>query len=198
MREPIISQMGQVGYLPALMGPGQLSTNDLIEMTGDYSEGLRANALYFKDDPRPVSTNFTNGYREMWNEVPHDHAALAYDALMIAVEGIERAGVLDRAAIRDENCEKPMAYDGVTGGATFDENGDSVKQFIKIEVIDGLWQVEETLIGLQPDSLVLRLSGLYPETDYSPTDPPVREFAAPPECGRGGSRSSFHSSRSRG
>ncbi|MCF7953439.1 MAG: ABC transporter substrate-binding protein [Spirochaetales bacterium] len=136
----IISQMGQVGYLPPMMGPGQLSTNDLIEMTGDYSEGLRANAVYFKDDVRPVSRNFTDGYYEMWDVYPHDHAALAYDALMIVAEAMEKSG-FDRDAIRDE-VAKTAGYDGVTGGTTFDEYGDSIKQFIKIQILDGEWQVE--------------------------------------------------------
>lgn len=137
----IISQMGQVGYLPPMMGPGQLSTNDLIEMTGDYSEGLRANAVYFKDDVRPISKNFTEGYLKEYGIYPHDHAALAYDALMILVAAIERAGTNDRTAIRDE-LAKTSGYEGVTGGTTFNKIGDPIKEFIKIQIKDSQWQVE--------------------------------------------------------
>ena len=137
----IISQMGQVGYLPSMMGPGQLSTNDLIEMTGDYSEGLRANAQYFQEDTRPVSRNFTSGYEDMWGYLPHDHAALAYDALMLVAQAIAEAG-LDSAAIRDA-LAATEDYNGVTGGIEFDENRDPIKEFVKIQVIDGEWSVAE-------------------------------------------------------
>ena len=137
----IIGQMGQVGYLPTLMGPGQLSTEDLIAMTGDYSEGLRANAQYFREDTRAVSQNFTSGYDDMFGELPHDHAALAYDALMLVANAIEDVG-FDRDAIRDALAETE-SYEGVTGGIEFDENRDPIKEFVKIQIIDQRWTVAE-------------------------------------------------------
>ncbi len=137
----IVSQMGQVGYLPSMMGPGQLSTNDLIEMTGDFSEGLRANAQYFLEDTRPVSRNFTAGYEEMWGYLPHDHAALAYDALMLVALAIEEAG-LDRGAIRAA-LAATKDYDGVAGGIEFDQNRDPIKEYVKIQIVDGQWSVAQ-------------------------------------------------------
>jgi len=59
----------------------------------------------------------------------------------ILLEAMERAGKLDRAAIKDEmyNTE----YDGMSGYTTFDEIGDAQKVFTKIIVKDGAFQLAD-------------------------------------------------------
>lgn len=137
----IATQMRKLDFAPALMGPGALSTNKLIEMAGEAVEGIKANAIYFVNDPRPVSANFTKGYTEMYGKSPHDHCALSYDALMLLVNAIEKAGT-DRAAIRDALAATD-GYEGVTGVFRFDAHRNPIKEFIKIEVREGKWQIAE-------------------------------------------------------
>ena len=59
----------------------------------------------------------------------------------ILLEAMERAGKLDREAIKNEmyNTE----YEGMSGYTTFDEIGDAQKVFTKIMVKDGAFQVAE-------------------------------------------------------
>ena len=59
----------------------------------------------------------------------------AYDSVNIFLEAVERAGKLDRVAIKDEmyNTE----HDGISGYTTFDAEGDAYKEFTKIMVEDG-------------------------------------------------------------
>jgi branched-chain amino acid transport system substrate-binding protein len=137
----IATQMRKLDFAPALMGPGALSTDKLIEMAGQAVEGIKANAIYFIHDTRPVSANFTADYREKYGKYPHDHCGLAYDALMLLAHAIEQAGT-DRAAIRDALAATD-GYEGVTGVFRYDENRNPVKEFIKIEVRDGKWQIAE-------------------------------------------------------
>ncbi len=137
----IATQMRKLDFAPALMGPGALSTDKLIEMAGPAVEGIKANAIYFIHDTRPVSANFTADYKEKYGKYPHDHCGLAYDALMLLANAIEKAGT-DRAAIRAALAATD-GLEGVTGGFRYDENRNPVKEFIKIEVRDGKWQVAE-------------------------------------------------------
>ncbi|PIE36140.1 amino acid ABC transporter substrate-binding protein [candidate division KSB3 bacterium] len=137
----IAIQMRKLDFSPALMGPGALSTDKLIEMAGPAVEGIKANAIYFIHDTRPVSANFTADYRKKYGKYPHDHCGLAYDALMLLANAIEKAGT-DRAAIRD-TLAATEGYEGVTGVFRFDEQRNPIKEFIKIEVRDGKWQIAE-------------------------------------------------------
>jgi branched-chain amino acid transport system substrate-binding protein len=134
----IASQMGKLNYSPDLMGPGQLSTKALIEMAGPAVEGIKANAIYFVDDPRPIAVKFTNEYRELYGKDPHDHCALSYDALNLLANAIKKAG-FNRAAI----CKALAAsnYEGVTGKFSFDKDRNPIKEFSKVEVRNGKWQV---------------------------------------------------------
>ena len=57
------------------------------------------------------------------------------------LEAIERAGELDREAIKDEMYK--TEFEGMSGYTTFDEIGDAQKVFTKIVVKDGAWVVAE-------------------------------------------------------
>ena len=61
-------------------------------------------------------------------------SALGYDAYMTAIEAIKAAGAPDAASIRA--ALPGVSYDGVTGGLTFDENGDAKKNMAYIKTID--------------------------------------------------------------
>ena len=67
--------------------------------------------------------------------------AQAYDSTGILIEAIQKAGVLDRQAIRD--AVAATEYNGASGFTTFDENGDAMKTFVKIQVKDGAFQIAE-------------------------------------------------------
>lgn len=52
--------------------------------------------------------------------------ALGFDAYLLAVETIEKAGTIDGPALRD-TLAQTMGFIGVTGYITLDENGDAIK-----------------------------------------------------------------------
>ena len=57
------------------------------------------------------------------------------------IEAIQKAGALDRQAIRD--AVAATEYNGASGFTTFDENGDAMKTFVKIQVKDGAFQIAD-------------------------------------------------------
>ena len=80
-------------------------------------------------------------YTDRYGTAPSALTTQAYDSVGILLEAIERAGKLDREAIKNEmyNTE----YEGMSGYTTFDEIGDAQKVFTKIMVKDGAFQVAE-------------------------------------------------------
>ncbi len=135
----IATQARKLGFRPDLMGSGALSTNKLIEIAGPAVNGLKANAIYFIKDTRPVSAKFTADYKKKYDKYPHDHCAMAYDALMLLDNAIKKAGT-NRKAIRDMLAATD-GYEGVSGTFRFDKNRNPIKEFIKIEIRDGKWQL---------------------------------------------------------
>lgn len=66
-------------------------------------------------------------------KTPGGLAALAYDAARVLFTAIERAGTLDRAAIKEE-IAKTQNFPGVTGNITINEFGDSTKSAVVLQI----------------------------------------------------------------
>jgi branched-chain amino acid transport system substrate-binding protein len=127
----IAIQMRKANFKPVLMGSSILRTEKIIEMAGPAVEGMKAIT-------NVTSTVFLDDYRERWNKEPHsDHCGLAYDALTLLADAIERAG-FDRSEIRDALAETE-GFQGVTGVFSFDVNRNPIKTVTRIEVKDGKW-----------------------------------------------------------
>jgi branched-chain amino acid transport system substrate-binding protein len=71
-------------------------------------------------------------------------SALAYDAVKVAADAIEKAQSLETEDIRAALAETED-YDGVTGKISFDANGDPMKCAIIMEIEDGIAQYRKTL-----------------------------------------------------
>jgi branched-chain amino acid transport system substrate-binding protein len=62
--------------------------------------------------------------------------ALAYDAMMLLADAIQRAGSADRHQIRDA-LAMTRSFKGVTGSISFDEHRDPLKSVVIMEIRDG-------------------------------------------------------------
>lgn len=83
-------------------------------------------------DTTVMSESFLKAYRAKFGEdaVPESAVALGFDAYMIAVDALNKAGTaLDGDAIR--HCiAKTVAFPGSSGTITFDSNGDPIKTVV--------------------------------------------------------------------
>lgn len=131
------------GYNIGLVGCSNANKPALFSIAGDAAEGICAPVTFIESDPGEKTQSFVKPYREAYGEdAPLDSlTAQAYDSTGILIEAIQNAGVLDRQAIRD--AVAATEYDGTSGFTTFDENGDAMKSFIKIQAKDGKFQVAE-------------------------------------------------------
>jgi ABC-type branched-subunit amino acid transport system substrate-binding protein len=68
-------------------------------------------------------THWYQSYKDRFGSEPDVHALFGYEAMNVVLDGITRAGSVDRRAVRDAVMET-RNYDGVLGTWSFDANGD--------------------------------------------------------------------------
>ena len=120
----IATQARQLGIDAQLMGGGGLTNAKLFELGGENVVGLintqpfLAGADAINDFSKAFIDNYTAKYG---SESMNALGALAYDAMYMVKQAIEKAGSIDHDAIRD--AMSGMHYVGVTGDMTLDETG---------------------------------------------------------------------------
>jgi len=81
-----------------------------------------------------ISRQYIKKYKR--NEQIHASEVLAYDAVLLLAEAINRAGSTDRKKIRDA-LAKTKGFKGVTGTITFDGKRDPIKNAVIMKITDG-------------------------------------------------------------
>ncbi|MEG1345193.1 MAG: ABC transporter substrate-binding protein, partial [Acidaminococcaceae bacterium] len=79
---------------------------------------------------------FLEAYVKEYKGEPSALTAMAYDAYLIAIDGIKRANSLDSVKIRDA-IATTKDLECVTGKTTLDKNGDPIKGAVIKTVRDG-------------------------------------------------------------
>ena len=128
-------------YDVKLVGCSNAYTTSLIDIAGEAAEGIYAPVAFFAGNPDPDVQAYVKAYTDKYGAAPSALTTQAYDSTYILIEAIERAGSLDREAIKDAMFE--TNFDGMSGPTTFDEIGDAMKVFTKIMVKDGEFVVAE-------------------------------------------------------
>ncbi len=80
---------------------------------------------------------FAAAYKAASGKDPSVYCDTTYDAIVMIVKAIEKAGVYDGEAVRDALLKMGQNYDGASGIITFDDNGDRVSGTFE------LWKVEK-------------------------------------------------------
>lgn len=128
-------QARALGITVPFVGADGWDSAEFTKLGGDAVEGGHFCNHYSPEDARPIVQNFVSKYKEVYGETPDALATLAYDAALILVDSLERAGSLDRAAIKDAIMATNLEC--VSGVITFDEYGDPIKKAAVIKVENG-------------------------------------------------------------
>jgi len=141
---PILSQARQLGLRATGLGGDGWDSPKLVEVAGDAAEGGYFSNHYSKDDPNPVVQGFVAGYHKRYHEDPDALAALAYDAVRVVTEALERAGQVDRKALRDAIAQT-VDFDGVTGKITIDPQRNAHKSAAILTIKGGKQAFVQTM-----------------------------------------------------
>ncbi len=125
----IMKQARELGIDLPFLGGDTWDTPEMIRIAGTAAEGAVYSGAY--DPAAPLTgrtTEFLDAFAEKYGDdaYPADVAALGFDAYLLALETVEKAGTADGTALRDA-LAGTKDFEGATGYITLDDNGDAVK-----------------------------------------------------------------------
>lgn len=141
---PMIKQMKDLGIKARFIGGDGMQTPNFIKLAGDASDGAMASIPGLPKDQMPGGKTFLDKYKAKFNQEVELYAPMGYDAVMVLIDAMKRAGSADPAKFLPEVGK--TRYDGVIGPIAFDEKGDLKNGPITIYVVKGgKWEPLETV-----------------------------------------------------
>ena len=134
----LVKQARQLGIEAPFMGGDTWETQEFIDVGGKDVEGASLSTAFDREKATTEEAKkFLDAYVKEYKGEPSALTALAYDAYLIAIDGIKRAGTTtDSVKIRDAIAQT-KDLETVTGKTTLDKNGDAIKAAIIKTVKDG-------------------------------------------------------------
>ena len=134
----LIKQARQLGLNVPFLGGDTWETQEFIDVGGKDVEGASLSTAFDREKATTEEAKkFLDAYVKEYKGEPSALTALAYDAYLIAIDGIKRAGTAtDSVKIRDAIAQT-KDLETVTGKTTLDKNGDAIKAAIIKTVKDG-------------------------------------------------------------
>ena len=141
---PMVRQMAQLGIKAKFMGGDGMQTPNFIKLGGDAAEGVMASIPGLPKEQMPGGKSFMDKYKAKFNAEVELYAPMGYDAVMVFIDAMKRAGSTDPAKFLPEVGK--TRYQGVIGPIAFDDKGDLVNGPITIYVVKGgKWEPLETV-----------------------------------------------------
>ena len=133
----VMKQARELGISLPILGGDTWETPEVIEIAGAAAEGI-VFSTFFDANAKltDTTTEFLKAYKDKYGKEPAAVTALAYDAYLLALNAIERAGSAEPQAIRDA-LASTVDFPGAAGKVTLDANGDAVKSAVIKTVKDG-------------------------------------------------------------
>jgi branched-chain amino acid transport system substrate-binding protein len=128
----IVRQSKELGIRSQILGEEGFDSPKFLEIAGPAAEGVIIATNLDREDPRPLVQNFLKNYRKAYGEDADMVGASSYDAFMILVKAIEKAGT-DPKAIQKALLET-KDYNGLTGKISRFVQGEVVKP-VQIQVV---------------------------------------------------------------
>jgi len=132
----VISQARKLGITCPIIGGDTWETQEFLDIGKAAVEGAVFSTFFATETPITAeSKKFLDEYRKEYKKEPAAVTALGYDAYILILDAIKRAGSTDKVKIRDE-IAKTKNFEGAAGFITLDANGDAVKDAV-IKVVKG-------------------------------------------------------------
>jgi len=141
---PMVKQMAELGIKAKFMGGDGMQTPNFIKLAGSASEGAMASIPGLPKEEMPGGKTFLEKYKTKFKSEVELFAPMGYDAVMVFIDSMKRAGSTDPAKFLPEVGK--TRYQGVIGPIAFDSKGDLVDGPITIYVVKGgKWVALETV-----------------------------------------------------
>lgn len=144
---PLAKQMQRLGIKAKLMGGDGWQTPEFIKLAGEAADGQYAASPGQPKEKLPGFAAFNDKFKQRFNgQEIQLYAPYEYDAVMVLVDAMKRAGSTQPAKYLPEVGKTNR--DGVTGNIQFDEAGDIKNGSVTVyQVKNGKWDVLTTVGG---------------------------------------------------
>ncbi|SEK46238.1 branched-chain amino acid transport system substrate-binding protein [Carnobacterium iners] len=133
----IIKQAREMGIEQPILGADGFSNQALLDLAGEENvSNVYYSAHFSLNNKEKKITDFIKAYTDEYDIAPDAFAALAYDSVYLAKQGIEEADSSDPQEVA-KALEKVTDFNGITGNFSIDENHNPVKSVFVIELQDG-------------------------------------------------------------
>ena len=126
-----------------------VASDEYLKIAGSAAEGVRLPSpaqlipekLAANDPQKPVVTAYEKAYKERYKQEVSTFGGYAFDALMMAVDAMKRAGGTDKAKVRDaiESTKAFVATSGTFNMSPTDHMGLDLSSFRMLQVKGGDW-----------------------------------------------------------
>ncbi|HOV62931.1 MAG TPA: ABC transporter substrate-binding protein [Spirochaetia bacterium] len=142
----IIKQAKQLGFKIPFIGGDTWETDEFIKIGGADVEGAVFSTFFASEKAiTKESATFLSEYAKAYpGKEPAAVTALGYDAYILILDAIKRAGSADPVKIRDE-IAKTKGFEGAAGIITLDANGDAIKNAVIKTVKNGKFTYLDTV-----------------------------------------------------
>ena len=133
----LIRQARDLGIEVPFLGGDTWEAPEFLSIGGQAVEGAVFSTHFTAEAPVTTESEvFLDAYRAKFGKEANAFAALGYDAYMLILDVIEKAGSADSQAIRD-GLANVQGFVGATGVISLDSNGDAVKSAVINKVENG-------------------------------------------------------------
>lgn len=144
----LIKQARELGITQPIVGGDGLGNQTLVDLAG----ASNVNDVYYTAHYSPLSEDedlqaFLTKFEEEYGKQADQFAVLSYDATMLLLDAVERAGSTDRQAVTDA-LAATETFDGLTGTFSIDEDHNPVKEVLMLQLTNGeVENVEAVNVG---------------------------------------------------
>jgi branched-chain amino acid transport system substrate-binding protein len=136
----IMKQAAELGATFKIMGGDAMDNPKITEIGGSAVEGFTHTTFPYDPSMKsmsPMAQKFTDEWKKLYPaKEPNVNAALGYDAYMLILDAIKRAGKADPASITKALAET-KGFVGVTGSTTINATHDAEKPVGLVVIKDG-------------------------------------------------------------
>ena len=139
----------QLGISLPLYQSHGVASDEFLKLSGPAADGVRLPSpaqlipeqLPANDPQKAIVTAYDNAYKMKYKSEASTFGGYAYDALLISVDAIKRAGSTDKAKVRDaiEATKGFVATSGTFNMSPEDHMGLNLSAFRMLEVKNGNW-----------------------------------------------------------
>jgi branched-chain amino acid transport system substrate-binding protein len=143
---PMTKQMKALGVKAKFIGGDGMQTGEFIKLGADAAEGAYGTIAGLPKEKMPKGAEFYDRFKAKFNAEVQAYSPFTYDATMIMVESIQKAGGTEGAKMID--AIKSGSFTGVAGTYAYDDKGDMKNGAITVFVVKGgKWEAVETIGG---------------------------------------------------